>query len=985
MLMSDVLYDLNATGDQVNKIITEIRDNLTTENDKQLFYVYDDSGIIKIGTKIAPAAEVSYSDTYDMHCDNVQDAIDSLYNSIDVDENEIPVGDGNKGLTHSNVKYYEYIKSHYTDSHGFPNHFPNEEEFVFEDMFVFYNGIGTNYSINETYKINEEEYNVRISLSQQDEEKIVASIDDSINVKSLEISISELAEEPKEFNIADSEYKIVASKIKITSNGIDYWHTYINVFLKNFTIDSTNPPVIEYILNDYNFSIKSSSKLGGYIAYASISNNEKFVYLYYNISSRLNSDKTERIAYLKDGTKMSSEFISVFSEEIIDIDDNVIHFPNNLPLRIVGGSNTMILATNSKAVNDTELDGNIRPEEEVALLKMNNKAKANFLDNSVFKTNNQAETNFLDNSLVNISNNAQIIVKDSAKAHIDNNSELFIHAGKIHIDNGDQSTQITSFYQKEYDINVDDYASIYPDDGWATLEHILEIESSDNSNYLTINITESDDLIGSSLINDTLETYGYTKTTKITKKIPSDGLAYYNAIIKYTKLYNPENPYSHFATPSILMHGSPCLCLEKTGTIITRDNAALVLEGKGKIMARDNATMYLNQNSLFIMDSAKDASGSPDMELGSSLVIDNGCQIVFNGYKDSTPKGNCYPYLICGPNEFIYDAQASDGDNTTVAPGPPHFAFGSPSLLESTVNRPRFRIGGNTMIMIDSGTNSTGSNYIKIGTNDGEKLEFHLTGNIFQQMTGNAHTEMHDDSKIIMRGTLKTENDTQIPPWLDGVNFIPDSVRPILQGDKGPILGLYDNSTIMIRGRWDNINGTVDKNKSFNKYGFSDADLSMLENIKREVDAASGDLEIMNNPSTNIPDDYPELYNSIVQTITNSICQEYNLSEDAVLITSIKLEGVEIKEDMAASYISISSSVTLSKPENWSEHLEKKENNPYIEIIENSELKLSDNAKINITDNFSISTTEEGFVFSDGTDTVSFTISELQRLKTLLN
>ena len=112
MLMSDVLYDLNATGDEVNKIITEIRDSLTTENDKQLFYVYDDNGIIKIGTKIAPAAEVSYSDTYDMHCDNVQDAIDSLYNSIDVDENEIPIGDGNKGLTHSNVKYYEYIKSH---------------------------------------------------------------------------------------------------------------------------------------------------------------------------------------------------------------------------------------------------------------------------------------------------------------------------------------------------------------------------------------------------------------------------------------------------------------------------------------------------------------------------------------------------------------------------------------------------------------------------------------------------------------------------------------------------------------------------------------------------------------------------------------------------------------------------------------------------------------------------------------------------------
>ena len=222
-------------------------------------------------------------------------------------------------------------------------------------------------------------------------------------------------------------------------------------------------------------------------------------------------------------------------------------------------------------------------------------------------------------------------------------------------------------------------------------------------------------------------------------------------------------------------------------------------------------------------------------------------------------------------------------------------------------------------------------------------------------------------------------------PLAPAINFIPNSVRPVLQDDNGPMLGLYDNSTIMIRGRWDNTNGTVDKNESFDKHGFIDSDLSMLENIKREVDAASGDLEIMNNPSTDIPNDYSELYNSIVRIITNSMCNRYNLSEDAVLITSIKLKKVEIKEDMAKSYISILSSITLSKPENWSEHLEKKENSPYIEIIENSELKLGDNAKIDITDNFSISTTEEGFVFSDGADTVSFTISELQRLKLLLS
>ena len=696
----------------------------------------------------------------------------------------------------------------------------------------------------------------------------------------------------------------------------------------------------------------------------------------------------------KDNEDGTSEY-RIGPQSVIDT-DNI----NSDSIIITGNPNSL-----TRIVGDTE----ISMDDKTTVLQLNGKSKAAFLDNSKIHLSNnasatltddahieitdKASASIKDNALMEMANNAQIkcidnakvIVEDNVVTHIDNKSELFIHAGKIHIDEGDYHTQITSFYQKEYNINVDDYASIYPDDSWATLEHILEIENSDNSNYLRINITKSDDLTGSSIKEDTLEAKGYTKTVEIRRKRPTDGLPYYRVIIKYTKIYNPENPYSRFTTPSILMHGSPCLCLEKTGTLIARGDSALILEGKGKIMARDNAAMYLNQNSLFIMDSAEGMSGSPDTELGSSLVIDNGCQIVFNGYENSAPKGYKYPYLICGPNEFIYDAQASNGDNTPTAPGPPSFAFGSPSLLESTVNRPRFRIGGNTMIMIDSGYSGTGSNYIKIGTNDGEKLEFHLTGNIFQQMTGNAHTEIHDDSKVIMRGTLKTENGTQIPPWLDGVNFIPNSVRPVLQGDNGSILGLYDNSTIMIRGRWDNINGTVDKNESFTKYGFSDTDLSMLENIKREVDAAAGDLEIMNNPSTNIPNDYSELYNSIVQTITNNVCQRYNLPENAVLITSIKLKKVEIKEDMAKSYISILSSVTLSKPENWSEHLEKKENSPYIEIIENSELKLSDNAKIDITDNFSISTTEEGFVFSDGTDTVSFTISELQRLKTLLS
>lgn len=72
-------------------------------------------------------------------------------------------------------------------------------------------------------------------------------------------------------------------------------------------------------------------------------------------------------------------------------------------------------------------------------------------------------------------------------------------------------------------------------------------------------------------------------------------------------------------------------------------------------------------------------------------------------------------------------------------------------------------------------------------------------------------------------------------------------------------------------------------------------------------------------------------------------------------------------------------------PDGWVENPSKVENSPLVQIIENSQVKLSGSSQIELTDNFTIKTGDNGFEFSDGTNTETLTVAEITQLKALLN
>lgn len=121
--------------------------------------------------------------------------------------------------------------------------------------------------------------------------------------------------------------------------------------------------------------------------------------------------------------------------------------------------------------------------------------------------------------------------------------------------------------------------------------------------------------------------------------------------------------------------------------------------------------------------------------------------------------------------------------------------FGDIADLVPQNNIPRFKIANETMIVIDAQTDR-GANYIRIGAED-KTLQLLLLGNIFQQMTGNAHSEIHDNSKFIMRGPSEV-------PWVgeDNGHCGENWITPI-KPTNSPVLGLYDVSQFIMRGKWE--------------------------------------------------------------------------------------------------------------------------------------------------------------------------------------
>lgn len=304
--------------------------------------------------------------------------------------------------------------------------------------------------------------------------------------------------------------------------------------------------------------------------------------------------------------------------------------------------------------------------------------------------------------------------------------------------------------------------------------------------------------------------------------------------------------------------------------------------------------------------------------------------------------GGGYKYTI---SDFF--AETTEGSAST---------FGNISVLCPANKNPRIQIADETMIIIDAAS-GLGANYIKIGADKNSLLQISLTGNIFQQMEHNSHSEMHHNSKFIMRGKgadYGWQEKSNI--WYINEEYShlgQDWTRPVrpVENDS-PVLGIYDVAQFTMRGVWN----TDDNWTLANSYTLSNWDTTL--------------------PIPTSVEELPEEFKQKLISASGTKVRDYK-DEDGNILTTFTLTETNLK---VANY------EYSTKPLDWNEHLDKIEDQPVVEIIENADVRIYGNSELKLTD-YSIVANSEGFTFKDNSagEEVSFSISELKELKKLLS
>lgn len=176
----------------------------------------------------------------------------------------------------------------------------------------------------------------------------------------------------------------------------------------------------------------------------------------------------------------------------------------------------------------------------------------------------------------------------------------------------------------------------------------------------------------------------------------------------------------------------------------------------------DNAKFDMTHNSeLYMHDGSKiHADGGNAYLHGGQLTLNGDPTVVFQGDSTGSPafymngksyftmNGNEYggnadwdPFIAASGNQFMFNGNQMNFDMGTPE---------EPSLwpMLSIENAVKVLLGGNG-----------GKTWVKIGTNNGN-VQVHILNNSFFQMTGNSHSEIHDNSVVMMKGKIPVENVT---------------------------------------------------------------------------------------------------------------------------------------------------------------------------------------------------------------------------------
>lgn len=506
-----------------------------------------------------------------------------------------------------------------------------------------------------------------------------------------------------------------------------------------------------------------------------------------------------------------------------------------------------------------------------------------------------------------------------------------------------------------------------------------------------------------------------------------------------------HNPYtgpvrgysSDFGAPTFNMHDMAVCTMAKGSLLNLNDTAAIVAQGNSCLSMSDTSTHILSGNSAIVMQQGNFLGGS---SYSPAIIMQGGATIVMNSRDEDYA-----PAFILDPNKFTFMSDGGGGNsydnslenNTIHNITPINIAHVSNTRWDS-VNRgmnltpanrsTSIEVADETYINIDA-ADGEASTYIRIGgapvtgNTNASQLQLILTGNIFQQMSGNAHSEMHDSSKFIMRG-VKTE-----PYWYGAPAWV---AEPVEQGtgltplSNGPILGMYGKSVVTI-------GSFKDGEKSLTKYIDSiivDPDATEAP-TSYETLSETGKQAIFNlvsSPENTItgatitsttvnPDggfnvcigtvsytQYPVLETEdfsgtrtsltyIDQYTTETPATVADLTEQSKqqvisaldfsrFVTNVVFTGGAITRNGVSFTISNLTYTCTAIPATY--HLPKQEDYPYVEILDNAQLKLFNNASLTLEDDFTIQAGSNGIVFSDGMNSESFTIEELTALKALL-
>ncbi len=440
--------------------------------------------------------------------------------------------------------------------------------------------------------------------------------------------------------------------------------------------------------------------------------------------------------------------------------------------------------------------------------------------------------------------------------------------------------------------------------------------------------------------------------------------------------------------PNLFFHDYAFLNMCNDAAFEMKDNSYLNLVGNGWLDV-NSSTIHLNNHSGIKLDNM----AVLDLSTRSTLKMN------YDGYPDGPA-----PAIICDPDGFTYISKGSYGNSGTWNDrytGVNSALFRTdpvgrdPQSMVPSNKDTSIQIHGETIVTIDSDEYS--STYIKISgdkndttTGDNPQACIILTGNIFQQMSGNSHMEMHDDSKLIMRGS----NPYKEP------DFYGNYPSPVEQGNNGPIVGLYSNPTITI--------GSINKNPKTVNYNVNitihDEDATseittyedfsesgkqkifnvisnpeitqinsctivsctknetngydvVLSRINYNIEPREQSLGTTTFSGTRTPFSYTD------KNITGNPTNVLELTEDSInliieqlgfskRISDIQITGGTIKYINTYYYLVGIENLTYTCTINpYILHLPKKENNPYIEILNNSQIIMSGDAKVEADSN----------------------------------